>query len=103
MARHLSMGMRGTGEHGRRSTVHVPVSTPEPKKKVTRSAAWREARELVWMHRRRLSIGLALMLVSRAAGFVLPLSSRPLIDQVAVNKRVELLTPIALAVVAATV
>jgi len=95
--------MRGTGEHGRRSTVHAPVSTPEPKKKVTRSAAWREARELVWMHRRRLGIGLALMLVSRAAGFVLPLSSRPLIDEVAVNKRVELLTPIALAVVAATV
>jgi subfamily B ATP-binding cassette protein MsbA len=102
MARHLSFGMRGTGEHGRRSTVHVPVPTPEPKKKVSRSAAWREARELVRTHRRRLAIGLSLMLVSRLSGFILPLSTKWLIDEVAVAKRVDLLTPIALAVVGAT-
>jgi subfamily B ATP-binding cassette protein MsbA len=102
MARHLSFGMRGTGEHSRRSTVHVPVSTPEPKKKVSRSAAWREARELVWAHRRRLTIGLSLMLVSRVASMVLPLAPQWLIDEVVTNQRVELLTPIALAVVGAT-
>jgi subfamily B ATP-binding cassette protein MsbA len=102
MARHLSFGPRGTGEHGRRSTVHVPVSTPEPKKKVSRSAAWREARELIWRHRRRLAIGLSLMLVSRVASMVLPLAPQWLIDEVVTNQRVELLTPIALAVVGAT-
>jgi hypothetical protein len=32
-----------------------------------------EARELIWAHRRRLGIGLVLMLVSRSAGLVLPL------------------------------
>ena len=103
MARHLSFGMRGTGEHSRRSTVHVPVSTPEPrKKKVTASAAWREARELVWTHRRRLSMGLSLMLVSRLASMVAPLAPQYFIDEVVTNKRVELLTPIVLIVLAAT-
>jgi subfamily B ATP-binding cassette protein MsbA len=102
MARHLSFGMRGTGEQGRRSTVHVAVSTPESKKKVSGSAAWREARELVWMHRRRLSIGLALMLVSRFSSMVLPIAPQWLIDNVVGQKRFDLLTPIALAVVGAT-
>ena len=102
MARHLSFGMRGTGEHGRRSTVHVPVSSPEPKKKVSASAAWREARELVWIHRRRLAIGLSLMLVSRLASMVAPLAPQFLIDEVVTKKRVELLTPIVLIVLGAT-
>jgi len=39
---------------------------------VSASAAWREARALLWAHRRRLTLGLALMLVSRVAGLVLP-------------------------------
>ena len=95
--------MRGTGEGGRRSTVHDSVSTPQPKKKVNRSAAWREARELIWTHRRRLTIGLTLMLISRVSGFVLPLSTRWLIDDVVISKRVDLLAPIALAVLGATV
>ena len=47
---------------------------PAQKKRVSSAAAWREARELVWTHRRRLIIGLALMLVSRLAGLVLPAS-----------------------------
>jgi subfamily B ATP-binding cassette protein MsbA len=98
----MTFGPRGTGEHGRRSTVHVPVSTPEPKKKVARSAAWREARELVWIHRRRLTIGLSLMLVSRLASMVAPLAPQFLIDEVVGNERFDLLTPIALAVVGAT-
>ena len=79
------------------------MTTPQPKKKVNRSAAWREARELIWTHRRRLTIGLSLMLVSRVSGFVLPLSTRWLIDDVVIGKRVDLLTNIALAVLAATV
>jgi subfamily B ATP-binding cassette protein MsbA len=101
MARHLSFGIRGTGEHSRRSTVHASVTTPQ-KKKVNASAAWREARELVWTHRRRLSLGLSLMLVSRLASMVLPLAPQWLIDEVVNKGRVDLLTPIALAVVGAT-
>jgi subfamily B ATP-binding cassette protein MsbA len=82
--------------------VHDSVTTPQPKKKVNRTAAWREARELVWMHRRRLTIGLSLMLVSRLASMVAPLAPQYLIDDVVTKQRFDLLTPIALAVVAAT-
>ncbi len=74
-----------------------------PKKRgVSGSAAWREARELVWAHRRRLTLGLVLMLVSRVAGLVLPASSKWLIDEVIGKNRSDLLMPIALATGAAT-
>jgi subfamily B ATP-binding cassette protein MsbA len=75
---------------------------PPAKKKVTASAAWREAQELIWAHRKRLLLGLTLMLVSRVAGLVLPASSKWLIDEVVHNNRTDLLLPIALAVGAAT-
>jgi ABC-type multidrug transport system fused ATPase/permease subunit len=74
-----------------------------PKKKsVSPSAAWREARALVWAHRRRLTLGLGLMLVSRLAGLVLPASSKYLIDDVLNGGRSDLLMPIAFAAGAAT-
>ena len=72
------------------------------KKKVSASAAWREARELVWTHRRRLSIGLILMLASRLAGLVAPATSKYLIDDVIGKKRTDLLMPLALAAGLAT-
>jgi subfamily B ATP-binding cassette protein MsbA len=75
---------------------------PAQKKRVTVSAAWREARELVWKHRRRLALGLVLMLISRLAGLVLPASSKWLIDEVVGKSRTELLMPIALAAGIAT-
>ena len=34
------------------------------------AGAWEEARALIWMHRKRLALGLALMLVNRLAGLV---------------------------------
>jgi subfamily B ATP-binding cassette protein MsbA len=67
------------------------------KKKVTASAAWREARELIHTHRSRLLLGLMLMLVSRLAGLVLPASSKFLVDEVITKGRHELLMPIAIA------
>jgi subfamily B ATP-binding cassette protein MsbA len=75
---------------------------PSKKKGVSASAAWREARALLWMHRRRLLTGLALMLVSRLAGLVLPASSKYLIDDVVGKNRTDLLPLIALAAGAAT-
>jgi ABC-type multidrug transport system fused ATPase/permease subunit len=67
------------------------------KKKVSASAAWREARELVRTHRSRLVLGLILMLVSRLAGLVLPASSKYLVDEVLTKGRHDLLLPIAVA------
>ena len=78
-----------------------PAETP--KKPFSAGAAWREARELLYAHRRRLFIGLTLMLVSRLAGIVLPALSKVVIDDVIGQSRHELLMPIALAAGAATV
>ena len=61
-----------------------------------------EARELVWAHRRRLALGLVLMLVNRLAGLVLPATSKFLIDDVIGRGRAELLIPLALAAGGAT-
>ncbi len=74
----------------------------DKKPKPNYSNAWREARQLIWQHRRRLLLGLGLMLVNRLAGLVLPTSSKYLIDHVIGERRVELLATIALAAGAAT-
>jgi ABC-type multidrug transport system fused ATPase/permease subunit len=95
-------GGHGTGERLRRSTVQNSVAEPQKKNKVSASAAWREARQLVWAHRRRLALGLALMLVSRVSQLVLPASSKWIIDEVLTKGRSDLLVPIALAAAGAT-
>ncbi|MGQ0649995.1 MAG: ABC transporter ATP-binding protein [Gemmatimonadaceae bacterium] len=76
--------------------------TKPNKKHVNMARAWAEARVLVWEHRRSLSVGFALMIVNRLAGFVLPASSKFLIDNVLTQGRADLLTPLALAAGAAT-
>jgi ABC-type multidrug transport system fused ATPase/permease subunit len=55
------------------------------------ASSWAEARALIWARRGRLALGLALLLVSRAAGLVLPATSKFLIDDVIGKHRVELL------------
>jgi len=68
----------------------------EPKKKKIRwSAAWEEARALIWARRGRLSVGLLLMLISRLAGVVVPLLPKYLIDDVIGKKQPELLPVLA--------
>ena len=74
----------------------------DAKKKIRWSEAWQEASVLVWARRGRLALGLALMLVNRLSGLVLPASSKYLIDDVLTKGRTELLMPIALVTGAAT-
>jgi subfamily B ATP-binding cassette protein MsbA len=81
----------------------VTAPTAAPKQRVSKEVVWREARELVWVHRRRLSLGFTLMLVNRAAGFVLPWTSKQLIDKVIPTKDPSLLWPLAAAAAVATV
>jgi ABC-type multidrug transport system fused ATPase/permease subunit len=64
--------------------------------------AWREARALIWARRGRIALGLALMLVSRIAGLVLPATSKFLIDDVIGQGRHELLPLLAGAAFIAT-
>src|SRR5215207_7160679 len=66
------------------------------KNKINYRRAWEEARELVWRHRRSLGIGLALMVVNRLSGLVLPASSKYVIDEVLAKQRGDLLVWIAL-------
>jgi len=75
----------------------------EKKKKIRWSAAWADARELVWAHRSRLALGAVLMLVNQAMGLVLPASTKYLIDAVIVKGRTDLLWKIALAAAIATI
>ncbi|HEY3215545.1 MAG TPA: ABC transporter ATP-binding protein [Candidatus Eisenbacteria bacterium] len=74
----------------------------QEKRPIRFSAAWREAKELAWAHRRRLAMGLFLMLIAQLAGLVLPASSKFLIDEVIGKRRAELLPVLALAAGGAT-
>lgn len=76
----------------------MTAATPPAKKKIDYRQAWAETRTLMWTHRRTLTIGFALMLLSRAAGFVPPASTKWLMDEVVGKSRYDLLWPMALAV-----
>jgi ABC-type multidrug transport system fused ATPase/permease subunit len=71
--------------------------------KYDKTRAWKEARELLAEHRVSLGIGIALMVVNRLSGFVLPLSSKFLIDDIVGKHRANLLMPLAAAAAAATI
>ena len=96
---------RTESARGRRSeatgAAAAAPATPK-KKKISASAVWREAQLLVAAHRVRLAIGLSLMLVNRIVGFILPATSKFLIDDVIGKRREDLLVPLALAAGAAT-
>jgi subfamily B ATP-binding cassette protein MsbA len=70
--------------------------------KYDKTRAWKEARTLIAEHRVSLAIGLALMVVNRLAGLVLPASSKILIDDIIGKHRAELLMPLAAAAAIAT-
>ena len=71
-------------------------------KKAFTAGAWEEARALIWTHRKRLALGLGLMLVNRLAGLVLPTTTKYLMDDVIAQEHWDLLPTLALAAGAAT-
>jgi ABC-type multidrug transport system fused ATPase/permease subunit len=77
-----------------------------PAKSEKRKNAWKNLPD-VWalMKPRRglLALGFLLMAVNRLAGLVLPASTKYLVDNVIGKRQIQLLTPIVLAVLAATV
>jgi subfamily B ATP-binding cassette protein MsbA len=79
------------------------MNPPKGKPRYDTKRAWAEARTLMWEHRRSVGIGLVLMVISRASGFVLPLSTKYVFDTVVPGKDVRLLGLIALAGLAATI
>jgi len=77
------------------------VAQPAKKKAFT-SGAWEEARGLIWTHRKRLSLGLVLMLINRLSGMVLPTTTKYLMDDVITKGHWDLLPKLALAAGLAT-
>jgi ABC-type multidrug transport system fused ATPase/permease subunit len=82
------------------------TTVKSPSKSEKRKNAWKSLPD-VWalMKPRRglLAIGFLLMAINRLSGLVLPASTKYLIDNVIGQKQIRLLTPIVLAVLAATV
>ena len=67
------------------------------------ATAWDLARAVVWGQRKKLALGLALLCIDRAAGFVIPIAPKVLLDEVVAHHRADLLTWLACAVVGAAV
>ncbi len=99
----LPKSERTRGGRHRSPAAETPAAESAPKKKKMTSAAWQEAKALIWARRGRLGLGLTLMLVNRISGLILPATSKYLIDDVIGKGRADLLTPIALAAGAATI
>lgn len=78
------------------------ADTDKAKSKRLTAAALKETRALIAARRGRLTLGLALMIVNRASGLVLPGTSKYLIDDVIGQGRVELLQTLAIAAGVAT-
>ncbi len=64
---------------------------------------WPDIRELIRPRRGILGFGLLLMVIGRLAGLVLPYSTKYLVDDVIGKRQMDLLTPLALTVLVATI
>lgn len=81
----ISSGSRGAARRGAADSNQPASGGAGPaKRKTDFSAAWGEARALIWRYRHRLALGMVLMLINRVAGLVLPATSKFLIDHVLV-------------------
>jgi ABC-type multidrug transport system fused ATPase/permease subunit len=86
-----------------RAAAAVAADPATPSKNAFTAGAWQEARALIWTHRKRLALGLGLMLINRLSGFVLPATTKYLMDDVITQGHWELLPTLAMAAGAATV
>jgi subfamily B ATP-binding cassette protein MsbA len=81
----------------------VPPTAATKKPKYDSKRAWGEARALILKHKRSVSIGLVLMLISRSSSFVLPYSTKYVLDDVLPKQDLRLLGMVALVGLATTV
>jgi ABC-type multidrug transport system fused ATPase/permease subunit len=88
---------RGPGRDGRDRP-----ETPKRSQSERIRNVWPDLREMILPRRRLLAVGLALMVINRLSGMVLPYSTKFLIDDVIGKHNVRMLTPIVLAVLGAT-
>src|SRR6266566_4166568 len=76
----------------------MPAGSPRPKLRAVWPLVW----ELVRPRRGLLALGFVLMVINRVASLVLPYSTRFLIDSVIIKRHTQLLKPLVLAVLVAT-
>ncbi len=82
------------------------MSTESEQKKEKRKNAWKNLPDvwaLIKPRRGLLALGFVLMAVNRVAGLVLPASTKYFVDNVIGKRQIQLLTPIVLAVLGATI
>ena len=82
------------------------TNTKSPAKKEKRKNAWKNLPDvwaLIKPRRGILALGFGLMAINRVSGLVLPASTKYLIDNVISKRQINLLTPIVLGVLGATV
>jgi ABC-type multidrug transport system fused ATPase/permease subunit len=93
----------GATEEAKGAVRHALSDSKKDKKKAFTAGAWEEARALIWTHRKRLALGLCLMIVNRLSGLVLPTTTKYLMDDVISKGNWDLLPTLALAAGVATV
>ena len=86
-----------SGKHSRDK-----ATTPKRKQSERIREIWPDLREMILPRRKLLALGLVLMIINRLSGMVLPYSTKSLIDDVMIKHRAELLTPLVLSVLGAT-
>jgi subfamily B ATP-binding cassette protein MsbA len=79
------------------------ASTPKRSQSERFRAIWPDLREMILPRRKLLALGLVLMIINRLSGMILPYSTKFLIDDVIGKHRINLLTPLVLTVLGATV
>ncbi len=85
----LSTQRAERGSQGPRAKIRAAAGEPVP---VSRTVTWRTAFwQFIWPRRRHVLLGLGLIVISRLASLVLPGATKFLIDDVIVNKDVQLL------------
>ena len=78
------------------------AATPKRKQSERIREIWPDLREMILPRRKLLALGLALMIINRLSGMVLPYSTRYLVDNVVGKHQIALLTPLVLTVLGAT-
>jgi len=87
-----------SGRHSREK-----AATPKRSQSERLRAIWPDLRGMILPRRKLLALGLFLMIINRLSGMILPYSTKFLIDDVIGKHRVNLLTPLVLTVLGATV
>jgi ABC-type multidrug transport system fused ATPase/permease subunit len=81
----------------------IPQKAPKKRSSERLRELWPDIREMMRPRRKILAIGFVLMVISRVCGLVLPASTKYLIDNVINKRQLQLLAPLVLAVLAATI